>query len=67
MPWNPRPERLVRELNDISASFRSPIGASGTPRRALIDKALLLRHVGPFQLQAAISALHARAARAADT
>jgi RNA polymerase sigma-70 factor, ECF subfamily len=34
---------------------------------ALLDKALLLRHVGSYQLQAAISAVHARAASAADT
>jgi RNA polymerase sigma-70 factor (ECF subfamily) len=29
---------------------------------ALVDKALTMRHVGPYQLQAAISAVHARAA-----
>jgi aminopeptidase N len=33
------PELLVRELNDISASFRSPIGASGTPLTVYHDPA----------------------------
>jgi RNA polymerase sigma-70 factor (ECF subfamily) len=34
---------------------------------ALLDNAIHLRQPGPYQLQAAISALHARARRAADT
>jgi RNA polymerase sigma-70 factor (ECF subfamily) len=34
---------------------------------ALLDRALALRRPGPYQLQAAIAALHARADRAADT
>jgi RNA polymerase sigma-70 factor (ECF subfamily) len=34
---------------------------------ALLDRALALRRSGPYQLQAAIAALHARAARAEDT
>jgi RNA polymerase sigma-70 factor (ECF subfamily) len=34
---------------------------------ALIDKAMRHRRPGPYQVQAAIAALHARAARAADT
>ena len=34
---------------------------------ALVDKALTMRHVGPYQLQAAISAVHARAATAEAT
>lgn len=34
---------------------------------ALVDKALHMQHVGPYQLQAAISALHARAATAQAT
>jgi RNA polymerase sigma-70 factor (ECF subfamily) len=34
---------------------------------AVLDGALRLRRRGPYQLQAAIAALHARAARAADT
>jgi RNA polymerase sigma-70 factor (ECF subfamily) len=34
---------------------------------ALLDKALHLRQPGPYQIQAAISALHARAARAEET
>lgn len=34
---------------------------------AMIDKAMLHRQPGPYQIQAAIAALHARAARARDT
>jgi RNA polymerase sigma-70 factor (ECF subfamily) len=34
---------------------------------AMLDKAMLHRRPGPYQLQAAIAALHARAKRAADT
>jgi RNA polymerase sigma-70 factor (ECF subfamily) len=34
---------------------------------ALLDKALSMRQPGPYQLQAAISALHAQAVRPADT
>ena len=34
---------------------------------ALVDKALTMRHAGPYQLQAAISAVHARAASAEAT
>jgi RNA polymerase sigma-70 factor (ECF subfamily) len=34
---------------------------------ALLDKALLHRAPGPYQVQAAIAAMHARAARPADT
>ena len=34
---------------------------------ALIDKAVRHRRSGPYQLQAAIAALHARAARPEDT
>lgn len=34
---------------------------------ALLDTALRQRRIGPYQLQAAIAATHARAARAADT
>ena len=34
---------------------------------ALLDRALAVRRRGPYQVQAAIAALHARAARAADT
>jgi RNA polymerase sigma-70 factor (ECF subfamily) len=33
----------------------------------LLEKALHMRHPGPYQIQAAISALHARARRAEDT
>jgi len=34
---------------------------------AALDSAIALRHPGPYQIQAAISALHARAARPQDT
>jgi RNA polymerase sigma-70 factor (ECF subfamily) len=34
---------------------------------AILDRALALRRRGPYQIQAAIAALHARAVRAADT
>jgi len=34
---------------------------------AILDRALAMRRRGPYQIQAAIAALHARAARAADT
>lgn len=34
---------------------------------ALIDKAMRHRHTGPYQVQAAIAALHSRAARSEDT
>jgi len=34
---------------------------------ALLDKAMRHRRPGPYQIQAAIAALHARAAQAADT
>lgn len=34
---------------------------------AMLDKALQMRHPGPYQIQAAISALHARAARPEET
>ena len=34
---------------------------------ALLDKAMRHRRPGPYQVQAAIAALHARAARAEDT
>jgi len=34
---------------------------------AILDRALALRRRGPYQIQAAIAALHARASRAADT
>jgi RNA polymerase sigma-70 factor (ECF subfamily) len=34
---------------------------------ALLDRAVLMRRPGPYQVQAAISALHAQAARAEDT
>jgi RNA polymerase sigma-70 factor, ECF subfamily len=38
-----------------------------TTGKALLEKALLLQHPGPYQIQAAISALHAEAARPEET
>jgi RNA polymerase sigma-70 factor (ECF subfamily) len=35
--------------------------------RALLNRAIAQRHAGPYQVQAAIAALHAQAERAADT
>ena len=40
---------------------------SMTPFKALIDKAMRHRQPGPYLVQAAIAALHARAATPADT
>lgn len=44
--------------------WRSPLISEGL---ALVDKALRHRQPGAYQVQAAIAALHARAAKAADT
>ncbi|OAS26493.1 RNA polymerase sigma factor [Methylobacterium platani] len=44
--------------------WRRPMIAEGL---ALVDKAMRHRRPGPYQVQAAIAALHARAARARDT
>lgn len=46
------------------ALWRAPMIAEGL---ALVDKALRHRRPGPYQIQAAIAALHARANRAEDT
>ena len=46
------------------ASWRRDLIAEGL---ALLDKALRHRRPGPYQIQAAIAALHVRAARAEDT
>jgi RNA polymerase sigma-70 factor, ECF subfamily len=55
---------LVRlEDQDRSQWDQAEIAAG----RALLDAALARRRVGPYQLQAAIAACHAEAARAADT
>jgi len=54
---------ILLEDQDRSLWNRKMIGEG----LALIDKAMLKRDPGPYQVQAAIAALHARAARAGDT
>ena len=55
-----------------SCCWRTRTAACGTARMiaeglALVDKALRHRRPGPYQVQAAIAALHARAARSEET
>jgi len=54
---------ILLEDQDRSLWNRKMIGEG----LALIDKAMLKRDPGPYQVQAAIAALHARAARPQDT
>ncbi len=54
---------ILLEDQDRSLWNRTMIGEG----LALIDKAMLKRSPGPYQVQAAIAALHARAARPQDT
>lgn len=54
---------ILLEDQDRSRWNRKMIGEG----LALIDKAMLKRDPGPYQVQAAIAALHARAARPEDT
>lgn len=54
---------ILLEDQDRSLWNRKMIGEG----LALIDKAMLKRDPGPYQVQAAIAALHARAARPEDT
>ena len=56
-------ELVLLEDQDRSRWDRAAI-AEGV---ALLDQAIALRRPGPYQIQAAISALHAQAATAADT
>jgi RNA polymerase sigma-70 factor (ECF subfamily) len=56
-------EIVLLEQQD-RALWSRPLVAEGL---ALIDKAMRHRRPGPYQAQAAIAALHARAARAEDT
>lgn len=56
-------QAILLEDQDRSLWNRQMIGEG----LALIDKAMLKRDPGPYQVQAAIAALHARAARATDT
>ncbi|HEX7045224.1 MAG TPA: RNA polymerase sigma factor [Burkholderiales bacterium] len=56
-------EIVLLEDQDRRLWRREPI-AEGL---ALIEKAMRHRRIGPYQLQAAIAAVHARAARAEDT
>jgi len=56
-------QAILLEDQDRSLWNRKMIGEG----LALIDKAMLKRDPGPYQVQAAIAALHARAATAAET
>jgi RNA polymerase sigma-70 factor (ECF subfamily) len=56
-------EAVLLEDQDRSLWKRQPIGEA----LALIDKAMRHRRPGRYQIQAAIAALHARAAKAEDT
>ncbi len=59
----PQGEIIVLEEQDRTRWNRSQI-AEG---HAMLDSALALRRPGPYQIQAAISALHSQAAQAQDT
>lgn len=59
----PQGELIVLDQQDRSLWDRRLIQEG----LALLDQALRMRHAGPYQIQAAISALHTRAARAEDT
>jgi RNA polymerase sigma-70 factor, ECF subfamily len=59
----PQGELLVLEEQDRARWDRAKI----TEGMDLLERALGLRNPGPYQVQAAISALHAQAAEAADT
>ena len=56
-------ELIPLEEQDRALWHREYIGEA----TAILDAAMLARHPGPYQIQAAIAALHANAARAADT
>ncbi|GJD71873.1 RNA polymerase sigma factor [Methylobacterium goesingense] len=56
--------RIVPLDDQDRALWRGPLIAEGL---ALVDKAMRHRSPGPYQIQAAIAALHARAARPEDT
>jgi RNA polymerase sigma-70 factor, ECF subfamily len=62
-PASTRGEVVLLEAQDRSLWERTMI-AEGL---ALVDKAMRHRRPGPYQAQAAIAALHAQAARFADT
>jgi RNA polymerase sigma-70 factor (ECF subfamily) len=59
----PRGELLLLDEQDRARWDRAKI----TEGMALLERALSLRDPGPYQVQAAISALHAQAAKADDT
>lgn len=61
--FDPGGGAILLEDQDRSLWNRKMIGEG----LALIDKAMLKRDPGPYQVQAAIAALHARAARPQDT
>lgn len=60
---NEQGEIVLLEEQDRSKWNREMIGEG----LAMVDKAMLRRSPGPYQLQAAIAAMHAHAARAEDT
>jgi len=59
----PQGEMIVLEEQDRTRWNRSQI----VEGHAMLDSALALRRPGPYQIQAAISALHSQAAQAQDT
>ncbi len=59
------PEGLLITLEDQDRSLWD--GKQIDEGLRLLDRAMLLRKAGPYQIQAAIAALHARAERPADT
>ncbi|MGY2046845.1 RNA polymerase sigma factor [Methylobacterium sp. JK268] len=61
--FDPQGEIVLLDDQD-RALWRAPMIAEGL---ALVDKALRHRAPGPYQVQAAIAAIHARAARPQDT
>jgi RNA polymerase sigma-70 factor, ECF subfamily len=61
--FNADGQAILLEDQDRSLWNRKMIGEG----LALIDKAMLKRNPGPYQVQAAIAALHARAARPEET
>ncbi len=60
---SPQGEMIVLEEQDRSLWDREQIEEGTT----ILDRALALRHPGPYQIQAAISALHAQAVRPEET
>ena len=63
-PASTRDGKIVLLEDQDRSRWNAKLIAEGL---ALIDKAMRHRRPGPYQVQAAIAALHARAARAEDT